>query len=380
MYPEPLTVSQLNRQIRNYLESEIGEVAVTGELSNVKYHSSGHIYCSLKDSSAQVRCAFFRNYQAPGMPMLKDGDEVTITGLLTLYEGRGDYQIIVYSMHTKGLGDLFKQFEMLKQKFEKAGFFDNAHKKPIPKFPKKIGINTSSTGAALHDCLATLKRRYPVSNIIVYPVEVQGKNAPPQIVQALKLANSDMKCDVILLVRGGGSIEDLFMFNDEALVKAVFDSTIPIISGVGHETDFTLVDFVADCRAATPTAAAEAATPDLQQLNIYINNLNNRLLSAIKKLTLHARLNINQAQYVLEQTINANLNIEKTNFVELISKLYTLSPLATLKRGYAVVSQKDTVIVEATQLDTNNPIDVILNNATLHCKVISVSAPATTLR
>jgi exodeoxyribonuclease VII large subunit len=370
MHQEPLTVSQLNRQIRHYLESELGEVAVTGELSNVKYHASGHIYCSLKDATAQVRCAFFRNYHSNNMPILKDGDEVTITGLLTLYEGRGDYQIVIYSLHTKGLGDLYQAFELLKQKCTIAGYFNPEHKKPIPKFPKKIGIITSATGAALHDCLTTLARRYPLAEVLVHPVEVQGKNAPLQIITALQHANHTKICDVLLIVRGGGSMEDLFVFNDEDLVKAIFESNIPIISGVGHETDVTLTDFVADLRAATPTAAAENATPDFQHLYNYIHDLNNRLANGCKKLVLHARLNINNVENNLNQLIQYNFSVLKESFIKLIAQLEALSPLATLLRGYAIVSQDKIILSNINQLNDTMPIDIRISNGILSCNVI----------
>ncbi len=280
-----LTVSQLNKQVKNFLENEIGILQVEGEVSNLSKPSSGHFYFSLKDSTAQIRCVFFKNrHRSPFAHQLKDGLKIIATGRLSLYEARGDYQLIAEDISEAGLGALYQQFEALKNKLAAEGLFDSERKKPIPFIPSTIGIITSSSGAAIQDVLSTLARRYPAARIIIYPSEVQGSTAPQQLINALQLANKQQQqCDVLLLVRGGGSIEDLWAFNNEYLARALAASIIPIISGVGHETDFTIADFVADYRAATPTAAAIAATPDQVDLINHVNALHLRLNQIINQ-------------------------------------------------------------------------------------------------
>lgn len=263
---EYLTVSQLNRRIRLWLEDDVGEVHVSGEVSNCARPSSGHIYFTLKDNSAQIKSVFFKNRHDAFVRNLQDGLQVEVRGRLSLYEPRGDYQLIVEHLAPAGVGDLYREFEQLKLKLKMQGLFEEKNKKLIPKFPETIGIITSKTGAAIRDILTTLSRRYPVAKILIYATEVQGKQAAPKLIQAVEKANIENQADVLILARGGGSIEDLWAFNDEQLARAIAKSTIPIISGVGHETDFTIADFVADLRAATPTAAAVAATPDILEL------------------------------------------------------------------------------------------------------------------
>ncbi|VEG89698.1 exodeoxyribonuclease VII large subunit [Legionella spiritensis] len=275
-----LTVSQLNRQIRTWLEKDIGEVSVVGELSGISKPASGHYYFTLKDQTAQIRCVFFRNYHQPDSKLFKDGQQAIVRGKPSLYEARGDYQLIVQELTAYGLGELYRQFELLKNKLEQQGLFAAHRKKVLPEFPGNIAVITSSSGAALHDILTTLSRRYPLAAIYIYASEVQGKGAAPQLIQALKQANADHHCDVILLARGGGSIEDLWAFNDEQLARAISESRLPVVTGIGHETDFTIADFVADYRAATPTAAAEAVTPDQYELLKLIQTFITRLIRA----------------------------------------------------------------------------------------------------
>lgn len=292
--PTPvLTVSQLNRQVRSWLEHEMGVVYVEGEISNLSKPSSGHFYFTLKDANAQLRCVYFRNrHSSPDNNRLQNGQQVLISGTLSLYEARGDYQLIVEDLKEAGQGDLYRQFELLKTKLAALGLFDPLRKKAIPRFPSVIGVVTSSTGAALRDILSTLARRYPIAEVIVYVSEVQGKQAAIQLIQAINFAHLDKRCDVLILARGGGSIEDLWAFNDEQLAHAIAQSFIPIVSGVGHETDFTIADFVADIRAATPTAAAEAVSPNLLDLMATLQTMEARLLTAIARCMQHHQLQL----------------------------------------------------------------------------------------
>lgn len=276
-----LTVSQLNRQVKNFLENEIGLLQVEGEVSNLSKPYSGHFYFTLKDSSAQIRCVFFKNrHQGEIAKALSDGQHVVAAGKLSLYEARGDYQLIVEQLTPAGLGALYQRFEELKAKLAAEGLFEASRKKAIPAFPMCIGLITSASGAALQDILSTLARRFPLPLILVYPSEVQGAGAPRQLISALQRANSDKRCDVLILARGGGSIEDLWAFNDEALARQIALSQIPIIAGIGHETDFTIADFVADCRAETPTAAAARATPDKLELLLTLDKIQSRMAAA----------------------------------------------------------------------------------------------------
>lgn len=303
---QPLTVSQLNRQVKCWLEQDIGLVHVAGELSNLSKPASGHYYFTLKDEHAQLRAVFFQNYQKPDAKMFANGQQVIARGKLSLYEARGEYQLIVNHLSNAGIGELYQQFELLKTRLEAQGLFALHKKKAIPLFPRSVAVITSESGAALRDILTTLKRRYPVSAVCLYPCEVQGKKATAQLIQAIKQANIDKTATVILLARGGGSIEDLWCFNDEYLALAISNSQIPIITGIGHETDFTIADFVADLRAATPTAAAEAATPDRFELLNQLVTLSKQLHLGAKRIVVkqtwlveHARARISSPALLL---------------------------------------------------------------------------------
>ncbi|CAM4486072.1 MAG: Exodeoxyribonuclease 7 large subunit [Legionella sp.] len=285
-----LTVSQLNRQVKSYLENELGIVHVEGEISNLSKPASGHFYFTLKDSGAQVRCVFFKNrHVGSSASKLCDGQYLVASGRLSLYEARGDYQLIVEQITEAGLGALYQRFEELKNKLASEGLFHPDKKKALPRMPKTIGVITSTTGAAIRDILSTLARRYPLAQVFIYPSEVQGTGAVPQLIKALQRANTEKRCDVLILARGGGSIEDLWAFNDEQLARQIAHSSIPLVSGVGHETDFTIADFVADYRAETPTAAATVVTPDSIELSRALNHSMLRLQEAI-----HRQLQKNQ--------------------------------------------------------------------------------------
>ncbi|MBS0588359.1 MAG: exodeoxyribonuclease VII large subunit [Proteobacteria bacterium] len=276
-----LTVSELNSSTKQFLEQNIPLLWVKGEVSNLKCYQSGHWYFSLKDSSAQIRCILFSHKHQYLDWQPKDGMQVEVLALVTLYEPRGDFQLNVETMRRAGLGELFEAFEKLKAKLDKAGLFNPAKKKLLPAFPKQVGIITSPDTAALRDVLSTLQRRMPSLPVILYPTLVQGKTAASLIAAVIATANQRAECDVLIVCRGGGSIEDLWAFNEEIVALAIAASTIPVISGVGHETDFTIADFAADVRAPTPTAAAELASKDHKELSQHLNTLQLRLSRAM---------------------------------------------------------------------------------------------------
>ncbi len=257
-----ITVSELNRRARALLEKGLARLWVEGEISNLARPASGHVYFSLKDDSAQIRCAYFRQRQRGPTINLKDGDQVLAFGRVSIYEARGDYQLIVEQVEPAGEGELRRRFEALKKKLAAEGLFDEELKQPLPELPRRIGIVTSPSGAAIRDILTVLKRRFAAIPVIVYPTAVQGEAAANQIVSALHAAAHRAECDVIIIARGGGSLEDLWPFNEEAVARAISDSSIPVVSAVGHEVDFTISDFVADLRAPTPSGAAELVVPD----------------------------------------------------------------------------------------------------------------------
>jgi exodeoxyribonuclease VII large subunit len=259
---EIFTVSRLNREARMLLERGLGSVWLEGELSNLSRPSSGHWYFSLKDEGAQVRCAMFRQRNMLVRFPVRDGALVLARGRVSVYEARGEFQVVVEHLEEAGEGALRRRFEELKQKLAAEGLFDERHKQALPRLPGRIGVITSPTGAALRDILHVLARRFPAAAVLVYPVPVQGESAPREIAQAIRLAATRRDCDVLIVARGGGSLEDLWAFNDEAVARAMFDCPIPIVSGVGHETDFTIADLVADLRAPTPSGAAERVVPD----------------------------------------------------------------------------------------------------------------------
>jgi exodeoxyribonuclease VII large subunit len=271
------TVRQFNREVRQLLESSYQKVWIEGEISNLAAPSSGHLYFTLKDEEAQIRCALFRNRRLRLRCTVENGVAVHLRGQVSLYEARGEFQLIVDYLELAGEGILRRKFEELKQKLDREGLFDLSLKQPIQRIPRCIGVITSPTGAAIRDIVSTLERRYPVANVLVYPVAVQGVHAAPQIVEALVQANHAPLCDVLILSRGGGSLEDLWAFNEEAVVRAIHASQIPVVAGIGHEVDVTLSDLAADFRAATPTAAAESVSPDRGELAGELTARNRRL-------------------------------------------------------------------------------------------------------
>ncbi|WP_339026282.1 exodeoxyribonuclease VII large subunit [Leclercia pneumoniae] len=299
--PSIFTVSRLNQTVRLLLEQEMGQVWISGEISNFTQPSSGHWYFTLKDDTAQVRCAMFRNSNRRVTFRPQHGQQVLVRANITLYEPRGDYQIIVESMQPAGEGLLQQKYEQLKAKLSAEGLFDQQYKQPLPAPAHCVGVVTSKTGAALHDILHVLKRRDPSLPVIIYPTAVQGDDAPGQIVHAIELANARRECDVLIVGRGGGSLEDLWSFNDERVARAIFASAIPVVSAVGHETDVTIADFVADLRAPTPSAAAEVVSRNQLELLRQLQNGQQRLEMAMDYFLAERTRRFTQLQHRLHQ-------------------------------------------------------------------------------
>ncbi|EFH3411611.1 exodeoxyribonuclease VII large subunit [Escherichia coli] len=353
--PAIFTVSRLNQTVRLLLEHEIGQEWISGEISNFTQPASGHWYFTLKDDNAQVRCAMFRNSNRRVTFRPQHGQQVLVRANITLYEPRGDYQIIVESMQPAGEGLLQQKYEQLKAKLQAEGLFDQQLKKPLPSPAHCVGVITSKTGAALHDILHVLKRRDPSLPVIIYPTAVQGDDAPGQIVRAIELANKRNECDVLIVGRGGGSLEDLWSFNDERVARAIFASRIPVVSAVGHETDVTIADFIADLRAPTPSAAAEMVSRNQQELLRQIQSVQQRLGMAMdyflanrtRRLTLlhhrlqqqHPQLRLARQQTALErlqQRMNLAIDsqIKRTNKrqVRLLQRLNQQNPQPRIHR------------------------------------------------
>ncbi len=281
--PPAITVSELNRQAKTLLERGLARVWVEGELSNLARPASGHLYFTLKDASAQIRCAWFRQRQRGPTLGLKDGDQLLACGRVSLYEARGDYQLIVERLEGAGEGELRRRFELLKKKLAAEGLFDDALKRPLPALPKRIGVITSPSGAAVRDIVTVLQRRFPAVPVVIYPAAVQGDAAPFELHAALETAQRRNECDVLIIGRGGGSLEDLWAFNDERLARAIRNSKIPVVSAVGHEVDFTIADFVADLRAPTPSGAAELVVPDRAEWLRTVSALGAALATAVRR-------------------------------------------------------------------------------------------------
>ena len=378
-----LSVSELNRLTRALLEQSFPLFWVSGEVSNFTRAASGHWYFSLKDSSAQVKCVMFKGRNAYVDFMPREGDKIEARCTVTLYEARGDFQLTAEFVQKAGLGALFEAFEQLKIKLEHEGLFDPAFKKPIPKYPKTIGIVTSPDAAALRDVLSTLKRRNPPINVIIYPTPVQGKGAAQLIAKAIRTANQRAEVDTLIICRGGGSMEDLWQFNEEIVARAIDDSAIPTISGVGHETDFTICDFVADVRAATPTAAAELASQDMQSLKIQIEQIWTRLQRRIntslqnhaQKLDYLARrlispmqqienkaTQLKQLQHRMDIGLQGILKLQQQHVLRLQNSLAQLNPHNVLARGYAMVQNSGGEIVKnSQQLNVGESVKITLH-------------------
>lgn len=333
-----LTVSELTRDIKEVLENIFSEVLVEGEISNLRQPSSGHVYFSLKDEQAQLRAVLFKNASARIKFALADGMKAICSGCVGVYERDGQYQLYVNDVTPKGQGALQLAFEQLKDRLAKEGLFDEARKRPLPFLPGSIGVVTSLSGAVIQDILNVLDRRFKAAHIVIYPVRVQGQGAAEEIAAAIKDFNELKNVDVIILARGGGSLEDLWSFNEEPVARAIFNSALPVISAVGHQTDYTIADFVADRRAPTPSAAAEIVMPSRLELDERIENL---LTHLWRSLTDFVPQHVQRVDDLIEQAARAlqqRVRTEEMRFSSTMNELEALSPLAILKRGYSVTT------------------------------------------
>lgn len=390
-----ISVTELNSYIKNKIADDeyLNNVLIKGEISNFKNHYTGHMYFTLKDENSLIKCVMFKTYAQKLGFMPKDGMKVFVLGGVSVFERDGVYQIYVKVMQEDGVGILYKKYEELKQRLEEEGYFDEEHKKRIPQMPKIIGVLTSQTGSVIRDIINVSTRRNPNVNIRLFPVPVQGEGAAEKIAEGIKFMNENKLADVLILARGGGSLEDLWPFNEEIVAHAIYNSEIPIISAVGHETDFSISDFVADLRAPTPSAAAELAVPDIYEVKQKINTCQNRLrLTLIKKVEImklryekcmSSRVfkeplrNINDNYlkidaYIkrLENSIKTKQKEEKTKYIELISKLDTLSPLKTLTRGYSLVEENDKIIKSAKDVKTGDKINIRFVDGTKQAEIL----------
>jgi exodeoxyribonuclease VII large subunit len=370
MYIKTLSVTALNSYVRKIIDADfiLNNLNIKGEISNFKMHSSGHLYFSLKDENSKINCIMFKTYASNLKFKPKDGESVVIKGKVSVYEKDGAYQLYCYEMKQDGIGELYIAFQELKNKLEKQGLFDITHKRPIPRFPKRIGIITSPTGAAVKDIINVSRRRNKAIDLLLYPALVQGENASEDIVRGLELLNKTEDIDVIILARGGGSIEELWAFNNEKLANAIYNSKKPVITGVGHETDFTIVDFVSDMRAPTPSAAAELSVPVLNEVKIKIQVFKDYLRSSIdntlrrsynrtdllkKTLEIHSPVNyiINQYNYIdniqhrITQKHKSQLELIKEGLSRLNAVIDAHNPLKVLNKGYAIIEDLQAAII-----------------------------------
>ena len=414
-----LTISAITRYLKAKfdVDENLQTVFLKGEISNFKAHTSGHFYFSLKDENSKINAIMFRSNASKVLFKPTDGMKVLVTGRISVYEATGNYQIYVEEMMEDGVGNLYIAFEQLKKKLQAEGLFDSEHKRPIPKIPKRVGIITASTGAAIRDIMTTIRRRFPICETILFPTLVQGENAKDDIVRNIERAQ-EYDLDVLIVGRGGGSIEDLWPFNEEIVARAIYNSKIPVISAVGHEVDFTIADFVADLRAPTPTAAAELAVPNMSDLKKHIDQLSIRLNEAIYKKVNYLKLYLDSVKnsFVIKNPqimfenkkqslslINDKLNelmvgkvdkyknefeklkksyvlaspqlLYKDKIVEvknIIDKLNLLNPLNILSRGYSVTFLNDKALKSVKKVKLNDILDVTLSDGSLKTKVLEV--------
>ena len=391
---EAISVSDLNKYIKNKIADDeaLNNVLVKGEISNFKHHYTGHMYFTLKDENSLIKCIMFKTYTANLKFVPKDGMSVMIFGSVSVFERDGVYQIYCKAMQEDGMGTLYTAYEELKIKLEKEGLFSEAYKKPIPYMPKVIGVLTSNTGSVIRDIINVSTRRNPNVYIRLLPVPVQGEGAGEKIAKAIEIMNEKQLADVLILARGGGSLEDLWPFNEEIVARAIFASQIPVISAVGHETDFSISDFVADLRAPTPSAAAELAVPNIIDVKMKLNAYDNRFRIALKKKTEFMRMRyekcltrrvfkeplqrINESFMRLdmitkniEHIITNKIQEKRTEAIKVFSQLDALSPLKTLARGYSIV-QKDAVVVKTiTDLQAGDNITICMHDGEKQAKI-----------
>ena len=392
-----LDVSEANSYIKRILINDpiLCNLKIKGEISNFKVHSSGNVYLSLKDQNSKINCVIFRNDYDRNLN-LENGTKVIASGYISVYERDGSYQLYIKHIEIAGIGNLYIEFNKLKEKLQKEGLFDYKYKKPIPKIPKSIGVVTSPTGAVIRDIINVTKRRYPKVHIKLYPVKVQGEGAKDEICEGIRFFNESHKVVTIIIGRGGGSIEDLWAFNEEEVARCVFESKIPIISAVGHEIDFTICDFVSDMRAPTPSAAAEIAIPDVDDLYFKLENIKSRMNKSLTNIVNYDeqklkytfnRINTILNDYIisdkiydldkiiekLNNNIETKINKEEMNLKNLGSLLHNLSPLRTLDRGYSIINKEDVVVNSVLKVSENDEIEVVLSDGSLDCTVNKIN-------
>lgn len=368
------TVSEINKYIKMIFDKDVylNNITIQGEITNFKAHYTGHLYFTLKDDTSTIKCIMFKSFASLIKFKPSDGMKVVITGQVSVFERDGAYQIYCRTMTPEGLGELYLAYEQLKEKLNKEGLFDSAHKKKLPYLPNRVGVITSRTGAVVRDIINVTTRRYPNVNLLIYPAAVQGVNVAQTVIEGLDTFNRLNNVDVIIIARGGGSFEDLFGFNDENLARKIFESKIPVVSAVGHETDFTICDFVSDLRAPTPSAAAELVYPQYSDFVQKISTDRNRIIIGIQNYIIRkreyvkrikaAKLEkvpldiINRYRMIIDSTIrksenNIRLRIEryKSKCMQTISKLDALSPLKTLTRGYSVVENEERKVIKSVK-------------------------------
>ncbi len=395
--PTVYSVTELNNFVKSLLDNNenLKSVFVSGEISNFKNHYSGHMYMTVKDEGGAIKAVMFSSYASRLKFVPENGMKVIIFGSVSLYSKDGSYQLYITDMQPDGIGALNLAYEQLKEKLSKEGLFNHESKKPIPVFPQKIGVATAPDGAAVRDIFSILKRRFPLAEIVFCPVAVQGASAAPEIAKAIKLFNEKNACDVLIIGRGGGSLEDLWAFNEEIVARAIFESQIPIISAVGHETDFTIADFVADLRAPTPSAAAELAVPDIielksellglkQHLTVlmknklnyereYLENTEKRLsiLSPTNKI-LNSRQELSNLYEKIVNSIELKLTNEKSKISVLSGKLNALSPLDVLARGYSISYNNESPITSVKNVKNGDNIKVKVTDGEIFASVTEV--------
>ena len=392
---EAISVSELNKYIKEKVAGDeyLNNVLVKGEISNFKNHYTGHLYFTLKDDNSLIKCIMFKSYTGNLKFMPKDGMKVMVFGTVSVFERDGVYQIYCKAMQEEGMGSLYKAYEELKLKLEKEGLFDTKYKKKIPFMPKVIGVLTSQTGSVIKDIINVSTRRNPNVYIRLFPVPVQGEGAGIKIAEAIKYMNDKKLADVLILARGGGSLEDLWPFNEEVVARAIFESELPIISAVGHETDFTIADFVADLRAPTPSAAAELAVSDIEEIKLKLYNYNNRFKLALKKKVELMRMRYEKCmasrafkeplQRVNEQYIRVDMLVKslqnsvinkykdrKNELLTLIAKLDSLSPLKTLTRGYCIAQSEGKAIKSVKDIKMDEEIELRFVDGKKKAKVL----------
>lgn len=390
-----LSVTELNTLVKTLLEQEplLGQLAIRGEISNYKLYPSGHHYFTLKDAESSIRCVLFRGSAAALRFRPENGMKVLALGRVSVYPRDGVYQLYVSALTPDGVGDLHIAFEQLKQKLLGEGLFELSHKKPLPPYPERIGIITSAAGAAVHDVIRVLRKRWPMAKLILLPVRVQGAEAPPELVGAIRYANRWQVAELLIVGRGGGSMEDLWCFNDERVARAIYDSDIPVISAVGHEPDVSIADFTADLRAATPSNAAELAAPDQQELLRQLDALRLRMgeLTGRRLATQRQRLNgladrramqdpsaflqdrrqsLDWLQGRLASAAEKRVERERGRFSALAASLDALSPLKVLSRGYSVVrDERGTIVKDSAAVSAGERVDITLGRGRLGCIV-----------